>query len=209
MIRRWPPSPIAASSWSMAASPPASVRLFIGIFVPPELHGPLLADRQAIPEAWRWTRPEQLHLTLRFLGDVPTDAVPDLAATLQPLGHHAPLPLTIEGWQGFPGRRSANVLIREVSTTPALLDLWQETAAAVEPWMAKPEKKSFRAHITLGRSRRGLPVPPVEVEPLDWLATHVHLIESRLSPIGSSYEIRATVALGGDPWSRRGSATPS
>jgi 2'-5' RNA ligase len=172
----------------MAASPTSDARLFVGIFVPPDLHGPLLTARGAIPGDWRWTLPEQLHLTLRFLGNVATEAVPDLIAALQPLAHHQPFPLTIAGWEGFPHRRSAHVLVRGVPLTPALEALWQET---------------------LGRSRRGLAVPLLDVAPLDWQATHVHLIESRLSPTGSSYEIRATVALGGDPWSRDGSVTPS
>jgi 2'-5' RNA ligase len=183
----------------MDASPTPDARLFVGIYVPPELHASLLADRQAIPGDWRWTPPSHWHLTLQFLGDVRQERIPELVEILQPLAAHAPLPLTISGWAGFPKARSAHVLVREVLLTPALADLWRDTADRVAPWLAKPEKKSYRPHITLGRSRRGLPVPAAAVQPLDWVASHVHLIESRLSPTGASYEVRATVALGGDP----------
>jgi 2'-5' RNA ligase len=183
----------------MAASPTPDRRLFVGTFVPPALHDSLLAAREAVAGAWRWTRPEQWHLTLNFLGDVADGRVPELIAVLKDLAGHAPLSLTAAGWEGFPRRQRAHVLVRDVTLTEPLERLQAHSATLVAPWLARPEKKTYRPHITLGRSRQGLPVTDLAVPALDWVATDVHLIESRLSPSGSSYVILATVALGGDP----------
>jgi 2'-5' RNA ligase len=183
----------------MAESPTPDRRLFVGTFLPPALHGPLLAARAAVTGDWRWTRPEQWHVTLNFLGEVADGRVPGLIAVLDGLASHAPLPLTATGWEGFPRSQRAHVLVRDVTLTEPLRRVQAHSAAMVAPWLARPEKKNYKPHITLGRSRQGMPITDLVVPPLDWVATDVHLIESRLSPSGSSYVILATVALGGDP----------
>lgn len=182
----------------MAASPP-DARLFVGILVPETLHASLLDQRQTVAGTWRWTPPGQWHVTLRFLGDVARGRLPELIDALSPLQAQAPPTLTLGGWGGFPDSRRAVTLVRHVELTPDLEALWQATARQTAPWLARPESRSFRPHVTFGRCRRPQPVPLTATEPLDWLATEVHLIESRLSPTGATYAVRATVTLGGGP----------
>ncbi|MBC7545836.1 MAG: RNA 2',3'-cyclic phosphodiesterase [Candidatus Sericytochromatia bacterium] len=191
----------------MAASPADQARLFVGITVPEALHAELLAIRAATDAPWRWTAPERLHVTLRFLGNLPRAAMGDIAAALAPVSNHPPLSLQVGGFLGFPEPHAARILTRGVSVSDALQALHDSTSAALRPWSAASAGETFRPHITLARSKAGLPIPETAVLPLDWMATHVHLIESRLQPQGPDYRIVASVSLGADRWVHHGSSS--
>ena len=184
----------------MAASPADSLRLFVGITVPPDLHAPLLAVRTLTDAPWRWTAPERLHVTLQFLGNQPREALAPMTAALTALERHAPVALTIGGWHGFPRHGAARVLTREIQPSDALQALHGTTFEALQPWLPAGPAAIFRPHVTLARSKTVLAVPETAVLPLDWTAGEAHLIESRLTPQGPDYRVLATFSLGAERW---------
>lgn len=115
----------------------------------------VLSDLRARPggEAMRWLRPEALHVTLRFLGDVAPESVEAIARAVggevAPL---APFALTLGAAFLFPSPRRPRVVALEVAPAEPLGRL----AAAVERGVTAaglpPEPRPFRAHLTLGRT---------------------------------------------------------
>ena len=148
----------------------------------------------------RFVRQESLHVTLRFLGDVPVARLGELVAAVTK--EVAPLPafaLSLGSLVGFPTARRPRVLALEVSPAEALV----QAAAAVERGVVAvgfpPEDRPFRAHLTLGRVKgappdlAGVVTPPHEPSAVD----AVVLLQSELSSDGARYTPLERVPLGG------------
>lgn len=153
-------------------------------------------------DAVRWTRPEALHVTLRFLGPTPPDRVAPLVAAVEretaPL---APFSLQLGGLGAFPNARRPRVLVVEVEPHEPLAAL----AAAVERGAVAagfpPEERRFNGHLTLGRQRderRRIRLPEgVRCEAAPFPVEAFVLFRSLLAPGGSQYTPLAQIALGG------------
>jgi 2'-5' RNA ligase len=107
----------------------------------------------------KWVRPENIHLSLKFLGEVDEAREPELRAALkQASGAGAEaraLTLQIEGFGVFPDYRRPNVLWAGVTPEPALELLQHRVELAFAPLGFPAEARAFRPHVTLGRARRG------------------------------------------------------
>ena len=182
------------------------MRLFLALELSDELRAGIARvrrDLEAGLPGWRWVRPENVHLTLRFLGEVPDDRV---------AGHHeawrraaaecGPVRLEIGGAGVFPPRGAPRVLWCGVSANHPAGEI-ERLAAALEGAARDegfaPERRPFRPHLTLARARRGeRPGVPAgdsvgalgEVE-----AREVVLFRSRLSPQGATYGVVETFPL--------------
>jgi 2'-5' RNA ligase len=170
------------------------MRLFLGLPIPPELTQTLARLTQAIelPKGRR-TAPENLHLTLVFLGEV---AEPTLTAIEQELCelHFAPISLKLTSLNTFP---RAGVLFAEIELTRPLLHLQAKVAASMARCglaSEDPEDHPYHPHITLARfhgtirlsqSQRALPPSLQRSFPADT----VNLYRSNLTPAGAHYEI--------------------
>jgi 2'-5' RNA ligase len=169
------------------------MRLFLGLPIPPELAQALTRLTQAIelPKGRR-TAPENLHLTLVFLGEVGEPTVPLIEHELSELTF-APLPLKLTSLNTFP---RAGVLVAEVEPTRPLLQLQSKIVAAMARCGFAPEDHPYHPHITLARfhgplrlsqTQRALP-PSLQ---RSFRADTVNLYRSHTTPTGSHYEILA------------------
>ncbi len=143
----------------------------------------------------RWVRPEALHMTLRFLGDVERDRLRELVAEVaERVAPVAPFSLALGSVRGFPSRRRPRVVVLEVEPAEPL----DRLAAAVERGVVAagfpPEERSFRAHLTLGRLRgRGFDnfpdavTDPVTGEGEVFQVAETVLFQSRLHRDGAQY----------------------
>jgi 2'-5' RNA ligase len=166
------------------------VRLFVAVQPPDAVLDALVEmidglRRRDGAEALRWVDRPQLHVTLRFLGEVP-----DAAGVVEAM-KTAPLPVT-EAEAG-PGvtRLGRQVLCVPVTGLDALASEVAEATAAVGPLDDRP----FRGHLTLARARgrggvvaRSLAGAPVD---LRWPVADVHVVRSHLGPDGPRYEALA------------------
>jgi 2'-5' RNA ligase len=178
------------------------VRAFFGLPVPEpqgqEL-GRFIARCAQVAPDFRWTRPENLHLTVRFIGNVErsvVDAVVDrLVDALPPR-----FELALGGTDTFGRGRAARVVwlgLRAGAEAAAAL------AAAVDAECRRSglegEDRPFRVHLTLGRARArgGSPIPDLPSSPQlgPWLACELVLYSSRLTRSGAIYETLRTLAL--------------
>jgi 2'-5' RNA ligase len=189
------------------------LRCFVAVALPAPLReavGELLRSPAARLPGVAWVRPELLHLTLKFLGDVDADLVPAAAAALAPpLARCSPFTLRLQGAGAFPSPRRPRVIWIGVARGAAEL---AAVAAAVEGALAPlgfpPEGRPFAAHLTIGRVKApprdpaALPAFLGEVDGRfrgELLVPAVHLVRSELFPAGPRYSILRSVSLGATP----------
>ena len=117
----------------------------------------LIERLRSCTDAVSWVSPENLHLTLRFLGDIQDKDVDTLTDQLkEPLALIPSFALRIAGAGAFPNLRTPRVVWAGISNPPPELSQIHSTIeAAVHRLGFKPESRPFRPHISLGRVRRG------------------------------------------------------
>jgi 2'-5' RNA ligase len=155
----------------------------------------------------RWVPPENVHLTLQFLGAVPEERVRDVEATVRAAAAGSrPLSLELKGAGGFPNARRPRVVWAGLAgEVVALAALVADLGRRLAPLGFAPEERPFSAHLTLGRARDGRGAPGLagalahaaEADGTPWRAGDVALFESHLSPKGPRYEVIARASLGG------------
>jgi 2'-5' RNA ligase len=178
-----------------------SVRLFVALELDEKAQA-LLADYQqrlaGLDRAVRWVRPEQIHLTLKFLGEVPDAEVVPIARALDELAAHEPFEFEIEGIGTFGSPRSPRVVWVGVRMpNPPLMALQKDCESVLSDLGYPPEGRAFKPHLTLGRvkdPRAGRDireaVSSVQAQVSGRLmqrAEQVILFESILRPQGSQY----------------------
>lgn len=157
-------------------------------------------------DALRWTRTENLHLTLAFLGEMPEERVPALTEALAGAAAQvAPFALTLSGVGGFPGLRRPRVVWAGVAAPDALGRLHAAVEAALVPHGYLAERRPYTPHLTLARAQggRAQPMPELaeraaEVELGTSLEVkEIVLMRSRTEAGGARYERLAALALTG------------
>lgn len=174
------------------------MRAFIAIELPEELRAELARQQVALRAASsdaRWTRPEGIHLTLKFLGEISEAQVGQVAQALEALGEFPPFPVEVAGFGFFPEARRPRVFWVGVKAGAALGELAQRFEAALEKLGFARERRVFSPHLTLARFQAARPQPALA----DWLesrqgfsfgrfqVSEFFLYESKLSPQGAQY----------------------
>lgn len=181
---------------------PRRVRAFVAVPIPEPVIAQLALFQQRLKLEFRdvsWTRPEAMHLTLRFLGAVAPASLPALIEALQ--GATAglkPFEVRLAGAGSFGNR----VLWVGIGTgRDCLRQLAAAVVKAALPFTDERESRKFNAHVTLGRLRvpaertgailRAHALPDFK----GWAIDHFELIQSELSPKGSRYTTLAIFPL--------------
>ncbi|TSK07413.1 MAG: RNA 2',3'-cyclic phosphodiesterase [Geobacter sp.] len=124
-------------------------RLFIAIELPGEIKKTLSSLCCDLPGI-RWVPPDQIHLTLRFLGDVQPKEMTRLKEALAAIVF-ASFPLTVQGVGHFPSHGHPRVLWIGLENSSSLLDLQRRIETAVTGVGIIPEERGFSPHITIAR----------------------------------------------------------
>ena len=190
------------------------VRVFVAVELPDTVKGEFAGLAAAIDalgvRGARTVRPEGIHLTLKFLGDVSVELLPEIEAAMDSAaGEVSPFDLSLGDAGVFPNPRATRVLWVGVEGD---LDSLGRLQQRVEENLAElgfgPERRGFNPHITAGRVRDRVSNadrrrvtetllsheyarPPIRVE-------SISLIRSTLRPDGAVYEPIYGVSLGGD-----------
>ena len=169
-------------------------RAFVAIRVPATLGKLSDAMRPLWPaRGVSWVRPENLHLTLRFLGAAEDAQIAALREGLTAVAaRHEGFTATIEESGCFPNRRRPKVIWAGVADADGRLGALQrdvEEVVCAVGW--EPEERDFRPHVTLGRVRAEVRPPRSkwsgELPRLQVPVEAVELIESILKPTGAEY----------------------
>ena len=190
----------------------AFVRLFVALAVPPTVRREIgraqgQLRRHSPPGAIRWTQPEQFHITLKYLGDVPVEQVVPLEKSVSAACAGFPaLRLSAHGIGFFPNLQQPRVIWAGAGDSSGqLAELHGRIDEAVRPFApaAKPEK--FAGHITLGRFKPAHHAPAATLLERasilrgrhfgDWLAGEVVMVRSELTSTGARHTPLAAFPL--------------
>ncbi len=180
------------------------MRLFVGVPLP-------IQQRLALSQAlgpWcnqyshlKWVEPSHYHFTLQFLGDVTARQLPPLLEALQELKMKSNFSLeTGPAFAMPPGDRARVLALGLLSGVKNLRELAECVQSVTEPLGFKPDRRGFKAHLTLARVRRG---DKLQLDPDDIGTPHLptfsvdafHLYESELTSKGPIYRSLLEVKL--------------
>jgi len=182
------------------------MRAFVAIEVSDEIRAELERARQQLarcPANVKWVTPTNVHLTLKFLGDVDPEAVEQVKAAMAEASGDGAVALAVTGLGSFPPRGRPRVLWAGVSAgADAVSRLQAKLEAALRPLGFKQEHR-FVPHLTIGRVKS--PKGAHELIPMlerhadtkfgSCAAAEMVLYESKLTPQGAVYRAVARQEL--------------
>ena len=128
------------------------MRLFVAIALPDDVRNRLVELRTGIPGA-RWVPPENMHMTLRFIGEADGAACRDIVDALHRVDAR-PFELVLSQVGHFGAARKERLLWAGVESNSALLDLHERVSAALRSAGLPPDSRKFTPHVTLARLKR-------------------------------------------------------
>ncbi|MBI4820905.1 MAG: RNA 2',3'-cyclic phosphodiesterase [Deltaproteobacteria bacterium] len=178
-------------------------RLFVALSLPEPIRIRLAADRPLLEKA-RFESPDKLHVTLRFIGDLPDDALAPLEQALERVTLD-PFELELAGAGSFPPRGPPRVLWAGINKCPTLDALAGAVEAACVSAGVPEEPRPFHAHVTLARlhpdprNKRLIESALATLSkrpPETFAVDSFELVESTLGRSGSTYRARRSFPLG-------------
>ncbi|MHB8874093.1 MAG: RNA 2',3'-cyclic phosphodiesterase [Myxococcaceae bacterium] len=184
------------------------MRLFVAIELGDEIRARATEEIQRLakraPDV-KWVRPEAMHLTLAFLGEVEEEKLPALEAAIETVAaRHRPVSLAVSGGGTFGGSKHPRVLWSALSgDLDELAQIQADLAAALVPLGYTPELRDFQPHLTFARARnpRGDAALADCAQALqstrlgEVTVRELVLFQSQLSPKGARYTALLRAAL--------------
>lgn len=179
------------------------MRLFVALEIPSSVRenlATLLVSMRAITREPRWVRAENLHVTLKFLGEIAEGKVDAIRGAFGNIRSDKPVALEFRGLGFFPNEKHPRVFWAGMEASPNLKTLAGDIETAMEKLGIPREKREFSPHLTLARFER--PRLPEALRKLmadnqqrefgQLRASKFALIQSKLKPTGAEY---TTVAI--------------
>jgi 2'-5' RNA ligase len=187
-------------------------RAFIAIRIDPRAMQSLEEAQRSLQDqlpspAIRWTPPNQIHLTLKFLGNVASNLVnPVLEALREACRPSSPFKLRLGQLGCFPGPRDPRILwVGLGGDLEVLRRLQTNVAEKMVPFAERSDDRPFQGHLTIGRMKRPDRKTARVLEPIlknlnmpwiaEWNVREVELIRSQLSSAGPIYTSLGAIGL--------------
>ncbi len=172
------------------------MRVFIAIDLPDDIRrglAELQHDLKNMTHSARWVAAESIHVTMKFIGEIPEKRLEAIDTALVGLSWK-PFTVTIRGVGFFPGNRSPRVFWAGLEAAP-MEGLAQQIDVRMEQLGFEKEKRAFRPHLTLARAREmrihgSLVAASAKYANRDFgsfLVDRFYLFQSTLKPTGAVY----------------------
>jgi 2'-5' RNA ligase len=176
------------------------IRLFAALSIPPEIAQGLARRQEGVPGA-RWSSAENLHITLRFFGELPETTAADLDEALATIDGGG-FDVELAGVGAFGEAQDVRSLWAGVAPSPSLTQLAKRCETAARLCGLKAETRAFRPHVTLAYLKRA-PAHKVAAWIADhnllrsppWRAHRLDLYSSWRGEDGSRYELERAYPL--------------
>jgi len=174
-------------------------RLFIALRPPREIRAICLSSMAEGPAGWAWQDDEQLHITLRYIGEVNRTKAEEIAQSLE--SFHAPAPKVRIAGVGIFDHGARSALFARIVPKEPLDALHRKIDRRLVQLGLEPDRRPFLPHITLARRRRTAEDPAAWLERHAALASdpipvsHLTLFESHIGQHGAVYEPILRVSL--------------
>jgi len=177
------------------------LRLFVAINIPESVKDQLLGWRVALRGA-RWVEPDQMHLTLAFLGEQSNNVYHEICDSLEGL-EFAPFELRFQSVNYFGSKKAPRTLWADVCSSSELMTLQKKVSKHCQVLGIKIESRRFRPHLTLARlNRTSFADLARSLEALSLARTDpfwidsFELFSSKLHPEGAVYRVEHNFSLG-------------
>ena len=125
------------------------LRLFVAIDIPAAIKSQLTGWRMSMSGA-RWVQPDQMHLTLAFLGEHPMGVYDEVCQSLEDV-EFSPFDLEFQEVGFFGSKKVPRTLWADVRSSPELIGLQKKVCKRMQELGIKAEARKFRPHVTLAR----------------------------------------------------------
>lgn len=184
------------------------VRSFIAIAIPEPIKeqiGKLIGLFGKYNADVKWTKYENLHLTIKFLGDTPELLLPKIHESLiATVSSFKPFYIRIYGTGAFPNKKYPRVIWAGLEHSEILTSMAQEIEYSMVHFGYQRERKKFNPHLTLGRVRSQKGIIDIMKELEDYQnfdfgnleVSDVELMKSVLKPKGAEYTCLFSIPIG-------------
>ena len=174
------------------------MRLFVALDLPDSVRhaiAELIAKLQPKSRGARWIKPENLHITLKFIGHVPNEKVTPIQTALSSIRAAQPAELHFRGMGFFPNEHRPRAFWCGIAASPNLAELAANIDRALAPLGIEAETRPFTPHLTLARFKSDEGIREVvqtanDMKSTDFgsaTETNFHLYESLLKSSGAQY----------------------
>lgn len=178
-------------------------RLFLAIFLPQEAREEARKAQDQIRGQMRhsdvrWTNPDDMHVTLHFLGDTSEEAKGDLVALLRETEWPRPFSWSLTEVSGFPNKKQPKAIYVGVTTHPNATGVRVRTAKALAELGFHLDRRPWVPHVTIGRvnvQSEVLKPEEISVGRVSFEVSSFALVRSTPTPEGSRYEILESFPL--------------
>jgi 2'-5' RNA ligase len=183
------------------------MRIFIGIKLPEDVREKIekfLKPFKKISSPVRWTRPANIHVTLKFIGEVTAEHYARIENALTAAVYDTgPLDLTLRGCGKFGRGTGLDIFWIGIEPNEPLKQLYHTIENSLEPAGVEKEKRPFKPHLTVGRNKKNFNFKSffTQIEENEhqtvaaFPASHFQLFKSRLTPEGPIYTILKEIPL--------------
>jgi RNA 2',3'-cyclic 3'-phosphodiesterase len=174
------------------------VRLFVALDLPEAVRhalAELIANLKPKSRGARWVQPENLHITLKFIGHVGNEKLSPIQSALSSIHAAQPIELHFRGMGFFPNERRPRAFWCGVAGSPNLAELAADIDRALAPLGIEAETRPFTPHLTLARFKsdegvREMVHAATDMKSADFgvaTETNFHVYESLLKSTGAQY----------------------
>jgi 2'-5' RNA ligase len=186
----------------------ADVRTFVAVDLPPAVKtqiGQLTDGLRSLGSMVRWVRDTSLHLTLKFLGEIPEEQLPKIYGGVErAVSGVSPFSLVLAGLGGFPNLSKPRVIwLGILRGGESLEKLHEAVDAQLAPCGFPREKRKFSPHLTIGRVRSSHGIktlldrlPTIAFQSEEIPVAAVKIMRSQLKPTGAEYSALKVIGLG-------------
>lgn len=186
------------------------MRVFVALDIPERVRaslGELSARLKKVCPSARWVRLEGVHITLKFIGEVPQEKLGEIRRVLGELASFGPIIVRFTGLGFFPDPRRPRVFWAGVEADPKLPELAAAIERKLDPLGIASENRGFQPHLTLARfeSPQGAQALREAVQAMgapdfgEETFNEFYLYQSVLKPSGAEYTRLVAYPFSGEP----------
>jgi len=174
------------------------IRLFVALKIPGEIKEEIFKHCYTAsenPTDYRWEDKDKVHLTLKFIGEVKEDFLPQIIDELEFVKNYTTFNCTISKFGFFFRHNQAKILWCNLQTDDSIISLVEELNNRLQKYDIEIEKRKFKGHLTLLRIKNKVSEKFIKsfkeytFDPIEFNANEIALIQSVLKPAGSEYKV--------------------
>ena len=174
------------------------IRLFVALKIPDVVKSEIFKNCFAAsdnPSDYRWEDKDKIHLTLKFIGEVKEELLPQITDELEFVKNYSAFDCKVSRFGFFFRENQAKILWCNLETDESIVSLVNELNKRLTKYDIEIEKRKFKGHLTLLRIKKPVSENFIKrfkeysFDPVKFNANEIALIQSMLKPVGSEYKV--------------------